>query len=76
MRRIELCHFGQLQNKGVLRRVRRKIEGAIQMGECVLLDAEDAVVEEHQMEYLVNDLPQDKLRICGFPLYMPVRPPI
>ncbi len=36
------------------------------MGECVLLDAEDTMIEPDQMEALIGNLDPEKFRLCGY----------
>ncbi len=67
MLRIELAPFnGQFADKGTMRRIRRKVEGPIRQGQCVLLDMEDTrELPLPELREIVADQPEDKLRVCG-----------
>jgi hypothetical protein len=69
LRRVEIKNYnGLYRNRGVLARIRRKIEGAILQGECVLLDGEGVVgLTAEDLAVLIRDLPAEKLRVAGFP---------
>lgn len=65
MVRIELKNWnGQFHNKGVLDRIRRKIEGGQASG-TVLVDCEDAVLTKEQLAYLQAGYAPHKVRFCG-----------
>ena len=76
MRRIELKHFnGQWKNRGVVHRIRRKLERSIAQGECVLLDGEDVVdLELPFLRAIVEGLPEDKFLLIGFSALQPFPP--
>jgi hypothetical protein len=78
MRRLELkAYNGSYDRPSVMGRIRRKIEGSIQQGECVLLDGEDVVaLPADQVRILVAGLPPEKLRAIGFPSLRPFPLPL
>ena len=62
----------QFQNRGVLARIRRKLERSVAQGECVLLDGEGVEGLSPQDLYaLVAGLPENKIRAIGFPALRP-----
>ena len=73
MRRLELrAYNGQWDNRGVITRLRRKLERCAAQGECVLLDGEDVVGLTPQALYvLVMGLPENKIKAIGFPTLRP-----
>ena len=74
MRRLELRTYnGQWDNRGVIMRLRHKLERCAAQGECVLLDGEDVVGLSPQALYaLVMGLPESKIKPIGFPALRPV----
>jgi hypothetical protein len=78
MRRLELkFHNGRYDHRGVMRRIRYKIERSIEQGECVLLDGEDVVaLSADQVRLLVAGLPPEKFRAIGFPSLRPFPLPL
>ena len=65
MVRIELKNWnGQFDNKGVLDRIRRKIEGGQASG-TVLVDCEDAVLTPEQLAYIKAGFAPHKVKLCG-----------
>jgi hypothetical protein len=73
VRRIELRVFnGQWDNRGVVKRLRRKFERCAAQGECLLVDGEGvAGLSAPVLHVLVLGLPQDKVRFIGFPALRP-----
>ena len=73
MRRLEIKVYNhQFQNRGVLARIRRKLERSVTQGECVLLDGEGVEGLSPQDLYaLVAGLPENKIRAIGFPALRP-----
>jgi hypothetical protein len=73
LRRLEVKVYNhQFQNRGVLARIRRKLERAVTQGECVLLDGEGVEGLSPQDLYaLVAGLPENKIRAIGFPALRP-----
>jgi hypothetical protein len=73
MTRFELRRFnGQWENRGVIRRIRRKIEARVRMGECVLLDGEGVVgLSEASLNTILDSLPEDKVRVVGISSLQP-----
>lgn len=71
--RIELKRYnGQWGNRGVVDRLRRKLERRVAQGECVLLDGEDVVgLDLPVLRAVVEGLPQDKFRLLGFTTLQP-----
>jgi len=69
LRRIELkVYNGRWLNRGVLARIRRKVERSIDQGECIVLDGEDVVgLELPSLQMIVTGLPDDKLCLAGIP---------
>ncbi len=73
MRRLELrAYNGQWDNRGVVTRLRRKLERCAAQGECVLLDGEDVQgLSPQALHVLVMGLPENKIRPVGFPALRP-----
>jgi len=73
MRRFELrAYNGQWENRGVITRLRRKLERCAAQGECVLLDGEGVEgLSSQQLYALVRGLPENKVRPAGFPALRP-----
>jgi hypothetical protein len=73
MRRLDLrVYNGQFANRGVMQRIRHKIERSVAQGECVLVDGEDVVAfPTDQLRILVAGFPREKVRIIGFPSLRP-----
>jgi len=73
LRRLEIKVYNhQFQNRGVLARIRRKLERSVTQGECVLLDGEGVEGLAPQDLYaLVVGLPENKIRPIGFPALRP-----
>ena len=62
----------QFQNRGVLARIRRKLERSVTQGECVLLDGEGVEgLSPQDLNSLVRGLPENKIRAIGFPALRP-----
>ncbi len=65
MTRIEVKAWnGQFENKGVLTRIRRKIEGSQASG-TVLVDLEGAVLTPEQLAALKKGWLDYKVKFCG-----------
>jgi hypothetical protein len=77
LRRIELKQFnGQWNKRGVVQRIRRKVQRSIAQGECVLLDGEEVVdLELPILRAMVAGLPEDKFRLLGFSALRSFPPP-
>ena len=73
MRRLELrVYNGQWDNRGVVTRLRRKLERCAAQGECVLLDGEDVQgLSPQALHVLVMGLPENKVKAIGFPALRP-----
>lgn len=73
MRRLEVKVYNhQFQNRGVLTRIRRKLERSVTQGECVLFDGEGVEGLSPQDLYsLVAGLPENKIRHIGFTALRP-----
>jgi hypothetical protein len=81
MTRLELRIWnGQLDNRGVIQRIRKKIRGRLQDG-CVLVDLEGVTgISPDHLLLLLDSWPEDRIKICGcgeslcYPLPPGVRP--
>ncbi len=73
MRRIILSEFnGQWGHRGVITRLRGKLERASAQGECLLLDGENVHgLSPQGLHFLVMGLPENKVKAIGFPTLRP-----
>jgi len=73
VRRIILSDFnGQWEHRGVITRLRGKLERASAQGECLLLDGEDVHgLSPQGLHFLVTGLPENKVKAIGFPALRP-----
>ena len=78
MTRLELARWrGQWENRGVLPRIRKIIQRRVAQGECVLVDAEDAVgLGVEDLRAMVQGIPVDKVIIAGNPHVRPFPLPL
>jgi hypothetical protein len=73
MRRLELkIYNGQFRHRGVLRRLRRKLEQSAAMGECIVVDGEHVEgLSAVEVSALFSGLPWTKIKPLGFPALRP-----
>ncbi len=78
MRRLRLADYnGRWRDRGVLRRLRHKLEQSAALGECVLADGEDVEgLSPVQVFALFAGLPWQKIRPLGFPALRPFPLPL
>ena len=69
MRRLELSVYqGQLENRGVIRRLRRKILKAAEQGECLVVDGEGLDTSIANLRELLRGHDPSKVKLAGFPI--------
>jgi len=69
MRRLELSVYqGQIENRGVIQRLRRKILKASAQGECLLLDGEGLDTSIANLRELLRGYDPSKVKLAGFPI--------
>jgi hypothetical protein len=66
MTRLELRSFnGQFRNRGVVERIRRRIQGRVRDGQCVLLDFEGVEISAQELARILEGWPADRVKSCG-----------
>lgn len=70
MRRIILYKYTsrRADNLTIARRLVRRLRGAQQTGECILVDCEDVEVTQEFLQVLRAESRFEKIRFCGLPI--------
>jgi len=70
MRRILLYKYTgrRADNLTIARRLLRRLRGAQQTGECILVDCEDVEVTQEFLQVLRSESRFEKIRFCGLPI--------
>lgn len=78
MRRIVLADYnGRWDDRGVLQRLRRKLQQSAILGECIIVDGEEVEgLSPLQVNALLSGLPWEKIRPVGIPALRPCPLPV